>query len=44
MAETPLNVKELLQPKDLYCRVYILRGHRMVAKDSDGTSDPCLFG
>jgi hypothetical protein len=36
------NTKQLLQPKNLFLRVYILRGHRLSPKDSDGTSDPYL--
>jgi Ca2+-dependent lipid-binding protein len=29
-----------LQPKDLFVRLYVLRGHGLAAKDSDRNSDP----
>lgn len=38
-----LDLKELLKPKHVFVRVYVLRGHRLNPKDRDGTSDPYLI-
>merc|ERR1712154_440782 len=38
-----INIKELLSPKNLFIRLYILRGIRLTPKDSDGSCDPYLI-
>jgi Ca2+-dependent lipid-binding protein len=41
--KSELNIKDLLQPKELFLRLYILRGHKLSPKDDDGLSDPYLI-
>eukprot|EP01006_Ploeotia_vitrea_P017020 TRINITY_DN48009_c0_g3_i1.p2 TRINITY_DN48009_c0_g3~~TRINITY_DN48009_c0_g3_i1.p2 ORF type:complete len:440 (-),score=253.12 TRINITY_DN48009_c0_g3_i1:22-1176(-) len=36
-------MKELLAPKQMFCRVYILRATKLVPADRDGTADPYLI-
>jgi len=38
-----MDTKSLLQPVQLYCRLYILRGYGLTPKDDDGLSDPYLI-
>eukprot|EP00463_Aulacantha_scolymantha_P000111 TRINITY_DN1063_c0_g1_i1.p1 TRINITY_DN1063_c0_g1~~TRINITY_DN1063_c0_g1_i1.p1 ORF type:complete len:119 (-),score=21.64 TRINITY_DN1063_c0_g1_i1:27-383(-) len=41
-AEPPINSMELLTPEDLYVRLYILEGIRLMPKDTNGKNDPYL--
>ena len=40
---SPVDQKELLLPKQLFCRLYVLVGSKLIPKDSDGMSDPYLI-
>ncbi len=40
--KSAVDNKELLIPKELFLRLYILRGTKLMPMDSDGTSDPYL--
>ena len=40
--KSKINIKQLLQPKSLFIRLYILRGIRLTPKDSNGLCDPYL--
>ncbi len=37
-----VDVKELLKPRDVFVRAYVLTGIRLNPKDSNGKSDPYL--
>jgi C2 domain len=41
-SKSPLDTKDLMNPQELYVRLYILRGTKLMPKDDDGTSDPYL--
>jgi len=38
-----IDSKALLQPQQLYCRLYILKAYGLTPKDDDGSSDPYLI-
>jgi len=42
-ADASFDMKEILAPTQLYCRLYILRGLKLSPKDSNNQSDPYLI-